>query len=99
MKSKLSHLHKKEKVVFSNTECFGIGVMLPRKKVGVSLFHWSLTTDLRNISCTPLLSKIFEGYMLGKLKEETAIKANQYGGVKGCSTTISYGGGATPGNV
>ena len=43
--------------------------------------------DLRNISCTPLLSKIFEGYMLGKLKEETAIKANQYGGVKGCSTT------------
>ena len=43
--------------------------------------------DLRNISCTPLLSKIFEGYMLAKLKEETAIKANQYGGVKGCSTT------------
>ena len=43
--------------------------------------------DLRNISCTPLLSKIFEAYMLARIKEETSIKANQYGGVKGCSTT------------
>ena len=44
-------------------------------------------SDLRNISCTPLLSKIFEGYMLKRIKEETSLKANQYGGVKGCSTT------------
>ena len=43
--------------------------------------------DLRNISCTPLLSKIFEGYMLKRIKEENALKSNQYGGVKGCSTT------------
>ena len=38
--------------------------------------------DLRNISCTPLLSKIFEGYMLKRIKEETALKSNQYGGVR-----------------
>ena len=44
-------------------------------------------SDLRNISCTPLLSKIFEGYMLRRIKEETSLKTNQYGGVKGCSTT------------
>ena len=43
--------------------------------------------DLRNISCTPLLSKVFENFLLVKIKEETALKSNQYGGVKGCSTT------------
>ena len=44
-------------------------------------------SDLRNISCTPLLSKIFEAFLLKKIKEETGLKTNQFGGVKGCSTT------------
>ena len=43
--------------------------------------------DLRNISCTPLLSKIFEAHMLSRIEEETGLKNNQYGGVKRCSTT------------
>ena len=55
--------------------------VIPKKNIPESL------ADLRNISCTPLLSKIFEAYMLARIKEETSIKANQYGGVKGCSTT------------
>ena len=55
--------------------------VIPKKKMPASL------ADLRNISCTPLLSKIFEAYMLKKIQEETALKPNQYGGVKGCSTT------------
>ena len=42
--------------------------------------------DLRNISCTPLLSKIFEGHILSRIHEEISLKPNQYGGVKKCST-------------
>ena len=44
-------------------------------------------SDLRNISCTPLLSKIFEAHILARLQEEISLKTNQYGGVKKCSTT------------
>ena len=44
-------------------------------------------SDLRNISCTPLFSKFFESFVLQFAKEEIALKKNQYGGVKGCSTS------------
>ena len=43
--------------------------------------------DLRNISCTLFVSKIFERHILTCLLEEISLKPNQYGGVKGCSTT------------
>ena len=43
--------------------------------------------DLRNISCTTLLSKIFESYVMTRAQEEITLKPNQFGGVKGCSTT------------
>ena len=43
--------------------------------------------DLRNISCTLFISKIFEQHVLACLQEEFGLKSNQYGGVKGCSTT------------
>jgi hypothetical protein len=41
--------------------------------------------DLRNISCTALVSKVFESYLLKWLKEEVPLKTNQFGGVK-CSS-------------
>ena len=44
-------------------------------------------SDLRNISCTLFFSKVFEQYVLECLQEEFTLKDNQYGGVKGCSTT------------
>ena len=44
-------------------------------------------SDLRNISCTLFFSKVFEQYVLQCLQEEFTLKDNQYGGVKGCSTT------------
>ena len=40
--------------------------------------------DLRNISCTLLISKVLESYVLGWAMEEVKVKRNQYGGVKGC---------------
>ena len=43
--------------------------------------------DLRNISCTLFVSKVFESFVLKLVKEEISLKTNQYGGVKGCSTT------------
>ena len=43
-------------------------------------------SDLRNISCTLLASKIYESYVLDWLKEEVTLRTNQYGGVKGLST-------------
>ena len=48
--------------------------------------HPSSFSDLRNISCTMLASKIYESFVLGWASEEVALKANQYGGVRGCST-------------
>ena len=44
-------------------------------------------SDLRNISSTLFFSEVFEGYVLKLLKEEITLKPNQFGGVKGCSTT------------
>ena len=55
--------------------------VIPKKTIPESL------SDLRNISCTPLLSKIFESHILSRLEEEISLKPNQYGGVKKCSTT------------
>ena len=52
---------------------------IPKKKVPES------ADDLRNISCTALVSKVMESYLLEWLKEEVTIKRNQYGGVKGSS--------------
>ena len=43
--------------------------------------------DLRNISCTMLPSKIYESYILNWAQEEVGVKENQYGGIKGCSTS------------
>ena len=42
---------------------------------------------LRNISCTQLASKIYESYVLNWAGEEVKLKSNQFGGVKGCSTS------------
>ena len=44
-------------------------------------------SDLRNISCTMLASKIYESYVLNWLSTEVKCKPNQYGGVKGCSVS------------
>ena len=55
--------------------------VIPKKTIPESF------ADLRNISCTPLLSKIFERHLLARAQEEFSLKENQYGGVKGCSTT------------
>ena len=43
--------------------------------------------DLRNISCTMLPSKIMESYILNWAQSEVKVKQNQYGGMKGCSTS------------
>ena len=42
--------------------------------------------DLRNISCTMLASKVFETFVLDRLKSEVKLRRNQYGGVKGMGT-------------
>ena len=41
--------------------------------------------DLRNISCTLLVSKMMESYVLEWLHSEVKISDRQYGGIKGCS--------------
>ena len=38
--------------------------------------------QLRNLSCTNLLSKLLESYVLNKMKEEVELHQNQYGGIK-----------------
>ena len=43
-------------------------------------------SELRNLSCTPLFSKVLESLVLDKLKEETSLSRQQYGGIRGCST-------------
>ena len=42
--------------------------------------------ECRNISCTNMLSKVFERIVLRWAKQEVRPKNNQYGGEKGCST-------------
>ena len=41
--------------------------------------------DLRNISCSALVSKVYESYVLDWLLKEVSVKKNQFGGVKGRS--------------
>ena len=41
--------------------------------------------QLRNISCTPLFSKILEHFVLTRLQEEVRPGTNQFGGIKGSS--------------
>lgn len=42
--------------------------------------------QLRNISCTLLVSKVYESFLLDWAMDEVALRENQFGGVKGCST-------------
>ena len=42
--------------------------------------------ELRNLSCTPLFSKVLETFVLSKLKDEVKLSPSQYGGIKGSST-------------
>ena len=42
--------------------------------------------ELRNLSCTPLLSKILESFVLQRLKKEIKEDLSQYGSTKGCGT-------------
>ena len=39
--------------------------------------------ELRNLSCTPLFSKVMEHFLLKRLKEETKLSPTQFGGLKG----------------
>lgn len=43
--------------------------------------------ELRNISCTMLVSKIYKSYVLGWALEEVRLKDNHFGGAKGCGTS------------
>ena len=43
--------------------------------------------EVRNISCTPVLSKVMEFFVLERLKKEIQPRSNQYGGITGCGTT------------
>ena len=52
---------------------------IPKKKLP------STIDDLRNISCTALISKIYESYVLEWMLPEVKLKENQFGGVKGRS--------------
>ena len=40
-------------------------------------------SQLRNLSCTPLFSKLLETFVLEQLKSETSLSTDQYGGLKG----------------
>ena len=45
----------------------------------------SSPSELRNLSCTPLFSKILESFVLDRLRAEVKLSGGQYGGLKGCS--------------
>ena len=44
-------------------------------------------SELRNISCTPLLGKIMEFFALRRLQKEVYPSTNQFGGLPGCGAT------------
>ena len=46
--------------------------------------------DLRNISCTQLLSKVYGSFVLEWLGTQISLRTNQYGGTKGCGPEPSY---------
>ena len=41
--------------------------------------------DLCNISCTALISKVYESYVMECMRTEVKVKSNQFGGMKGIS--------------
>lgn len=41
-------------------------------------------SELRNLSCTPLYSKLLESFVLDELKSKVRLSGSQYGGIKGC---------------
>ena len=43
--------------------------------------------QLRNISCSMLASKVYKSFVLGWLLEQISPKKNQFGGMKGCSSS------------
>ena len=51
--------------------------LIPKKKSPQSL------GDLRNLSCTPLFSKILEGFVLEEIRKDVALAYQQFGGLKG----------------
>ena len=51
--------------------------VIPKKTIPESI------KDLRNISCTPLFSKVMEYFLLKKLGEKMSLSRNQFGGIKG----------------
>ena len=51
--------------------------VIPKKKTPETL------ADLRNLSCTPLFSKLLETFLHKELKETIQLSRNQYGGKKG----------------
>ena len=42
--------------------------------------------ELRNLSCTPLFSKVLESFVLERLKNEAKLSSRQFGGIRGCGT-------------
>ena len=54
--------------------------LIPKKTLPSNL------SELRNLSCTPLFSKLLETYVLTDLRKETRLTENQFGGIKGLST-------------
>lgn len=40
--------------------------------------------ELRNLSCTPLYSKLLESFVLGELQKEISLSRTQFGGIKNC---------------
>ena len=57
-----------------------IVTVIPKKNIPESY------ADLRNVCCTKYFSKLYEAFVLTWAKEEFELKANQFGGTKGCST-------------
>ena len=45
--------------------------------------------ELRNLSCTPLYSKVLESFVLDRLKKEVKLSSQQYGGSKALARIIS----------
>ena len=46
----------------------------------------SSISELRNLSCTPLFSKVLESFVLSLLQSEVKLSDKQYGGLRECST-------------
>ena len=44
----------------------------------------SSLSELRNLSCTPLYSKLLESFVLEEIKKEVKLSNSQYGGMRGC---------------